>query len=216
MGYRVIAEIAGYRTMPSAAPGHVHIADLDFFGFLANIDVPQFNRRFLQNIPERLQGSAVLARYVGISDPVTDVDPARSYRVRAATAHPVQEQQRIQTFAKLVEGAGPGSAPLLAELMRQSHQSYSAVGLGTEETDLIVELVRASEGLHGAKVSGAGGGGTVVVLGDRDADEQVNAVARAYESRTGNQACVLASSSEGASFWGTRRGQYRLGSWWLD
>lgn len=216
MGYRIIADISGYAATPSERAGHVEIVDPDFGGFLANIDVYQFNRRFRENVPERMQGSTFLERYGGISDPFTDVDPTRSYRVRAATAHPVQEQQRVETFSKLIEGSGPGSAPLLTELMRQSQQSYSACGLGTEQADLLIELVEAAEGLHGAKITGAGGCGAVVVLGDRGADAQVRAVARDYESKVGKAAQVFRGSSAGACHFGARQGRYRLGSWWLD
>jgi L-arabinokinase len=216
MGYRVIADICGYQVAAGDAAGHVQIEDPDFAGFLANIDVHQFNRRFLQNLPERMQGGSFLDRYGGITDPLTEVEPQRSYAVRACTAHPVQEQQRIQTFAKLVERAGPGSAALLSELMRQSHRSYSECDLGTQETDLIVELVESTPGLHGAKITGRGGGGRVAVVGNCDAGELVQGVVQTYESHTGNPARIVSGSSPGATLWGIRRGQYRLGRWWLD
>ena len=51
--------------------------------------------------------------------------------------------------------------------MMQSHESYSAVGLGNEYTDKIVEMVRdagTDNGVYGARVSGGGNGGTVCIL----------------------------------------------------
>ena len=51
--------------------------------------------------------------------------------------------------------------------MMQSHESYSAVGLGNEYTDKIVEMIRDAgpgSGVFGARVSGGGNGGTVCIL----------------------------------------------------
>ena len=50
--------------------------------------------------------------------------------------------------------------------------SYTRIGLGCEETDLLVELGRDAgpdKGIYGAKITGGGSGGTVAFLtyGDR-------------------------------------------------
>jgi galactokinase len=77
--------------------------------------------------------------------------------------------------------------------------------------------VTRAEGVHGARISARGGGGAVTVLADRSgAAESLYQVARAYESETGQQTHVFSGSSDGASLWGARHGQYRFGSWWLD
>ena len=55
----------------------------------------------------------------------------------------------------------------LGELLYASHAGYSAMGLGCPETDQMVAAVRAlgpKRGFYGARVSGGGSGGTVVVL----------------------------------------------------
>lgn len=60
----------------------------------------------------------------------------------------------------------------LGELMFQSHAGYSTIGLGSRETDAMVEAARRmgpQNGIYGARVSGGGSGGTVVVLLRRDA-----------------------------------------------
>lgn len=65
---------------------------------------------------------------------------------------------------------------LLGQLMLQSHVSYSGVGLGSPNTDLLVELVEElgpGRGLYGAKITGGGSGGTVCVLGAKDAEPAV-------------------------------------------
>ena len=69
----------------------------------------------------------------------------------------------------------------LGKLMYESHASYSACGLGSQGTDLLVEMVKTAgvdRGLFGAKITGGGSGGTVAVLGDRKAEMSVRDVAR--------------------------------------
>ena len=79
------------------------------------------------------------------------------------TRHPIYENVRVSDFAKLLASPEPNLENLW-ELMYASHEGYSACGLGMDETDLLVGLVRSSPHLFGAKVTGAGSGGTVVVL----------------------------------------------------
>lgn len=65
---------------------------------------------------------------------------------------------------------------LLGLLMLQSHVSYSGVGLGSQNTDLLVSLVEElgpARGLFGAKITGGGSGGTVCVLGAKGSEAAV-------------------------------------------
>jgi galactokinase len=92
--------------------------------------------------------------------------------------------------------------------MYQSHASYSACGLGSSGTDLLVELVRAAgpaTGLYGAKITGGGSGGTVAVLTRKGAEEQIKQVMRRYQQETGLVVSALHGSSPGAVAWGTHR-----------
>ncbi len=67
--------------------------------------------------------------------------------------------------------------------MMQSHASYTRIGLGNAVADKIVDAVRANAkagaGLFGARISGGGEGGTVVVLGENSvrAEDAVKAIA---------------------------------------
>jgi L-arabinokinase len=93
----------------------------------------------------------------------------------------------------------------LGELMYQSHESYSACGLGTRETDLLVELVRSagpSQGLYGARMTGGGSGGTVAVLGRRDATPAIEEIAAKYAQTTGHRPHIFSGSSPGAAAFG--------------
>ena len=73
-----------------------------------------------------------------------------------------------------LQDAPPGSAAvastlaLVGEHMRQAHRGYTALGLGAPELDAMLEALDAEIGLaggvYGARISGGGSGGTVVVL----------------------------------------------------
>ncbi len=85
--------------------------------------------------------------------------------------------------------------------MAASHAGYSRCGLGTPATDRIVEAVRSAgweRGLIGARVSGGGSGGTVVVLGREEAEP----VVRRLSETLG--AGLVSGTSPGASAFGTR------------
>ena len=86
--------------------------------------------------------------------------------------------------------------------MYQSHGSYSACGLGSDGTDLLVALAReagSAQGIYGAKITGGGSGGTVAILGRQDAGERVAGIGREYERRTGRTAYLFEGSSPGAA-----------------
>src|SRR5689334_11844453 len=59
-------------------------------GYLANVDPTEFERVASQ-LPEQLSGEEFLARYGCTSDSVTTVVREREYRVRVASAHPIEE-----------------------------------------------------------------------------------------------------------------------------
>jgi len=129
--------------------------------------------------------------------------------VRAPTAHAVYESDRVEKFAELLrhqlDDPGNREEESLGELMYESHASYSACGLGSEGTDEMVELVRragVSSGLYGAKVTGGGSGGTVAVLGRRDAGAAVAEVARTFAEKTGHEPCIFSGSSPGSAAFG--------------
>jgi L-arabinokinase len=157
-------------------------------------------------LPERLAGREFLDRYGASSDSVTRIDPDRSYAIRVPTLHPVHEHARVSRFAELLkEPITEAMLRELGELMLASHASYSACGLGTPQTDALVELARR-QGLYGAKVTGGGSGGTVAVLGRSETiAEAVGEVAVAYGREWGQEPTLFAGSSPGALAFGHRR-----------
>jgi len=176
-------------------------------GYLANIDPDEFER-VTCHIREDMSGAAFLERYDGTSDTVTTVLPDRRYRVRAATAHPVYERRRAETFRKLlIEWSGGQAGLALGTLMYESHASYGRCGLGSQGTDRLVELVRSAgpdTGLYGARITGGGSGGTVAVLGRADASAAVASIADQYERETGHRPYVFAGSSPGVAAVGSQ------------
>jgi L-arabinokinase len=177
-------------------------------GHLANIAPEEFERDLMPCLPEEMAGDEFVARYEGMPDPVTRVEPGRCYRVRAPTAHPVYERRRAERFRGLMrEPAGDARLIEAGALMYESHASYGACGLGSPGTDRLVGLVRAEgpeAGLYGARITGGGSGGTVAVLGRRDASAAIARVAAAYERVTGYRPYVFAGSSPGAAVFEVR------------
>lgn len=191
MGQRIIAELGG---LPER-------------GYLANLTPEEFDKNFAAHLPQQMSGEDFLNRYHGITDAVTSVDASKTYPVFSATKHPIYEHARVKLFAEvLVDWRELRQANTLGELMYESHDSYSACGLGSSGTDELVRLVREvgpERGLYGAKITGGGSGGTVAVLGHRSAGPAVEEVAIRYAQRTGYQPMIISGSSSGAGTFGT-------------
>jgi len=180
-GIRHSVSGADYGTVRAAASmGTQIIADLkpDFSedGYLANISPDEFEREYAALLPER---------------------------IRMPTAHPIYENVRVQRFVELLE-RNEGYDEL-GELMYEAHRSYTALGLNSAGTDLIVELVRKEAGLFGAKITGGGSGGTVAVLGDQTSREAIERVVANYAKETGHRPYVFSGSSPGALAFGHLR-----------
>jgi galactokinase len=196
MGYRIIAESAGPE------------ADWRWRGYLANVEPDEFEEKFARQLPKSLSGSEFIARYGSTNDTVTTVQRDRTYAVRAPATHPIYENFRVKRFAELLQTRDRLSYEekiALGKLMYESHASYSACGLGSQATDLLLELVRATgvdHGLFGAKITGGGSGGTVAVLGDRSAETAVRNVATRFAELTGYEPYIFRGSSPGSAAFG--------------
>ncbi len=209
MGYRIIAEHAGLAVAPGNPGDPVQIFDPLWHGYLANLTPSTFEQHYAAHLPQTMTGAAFLDAYQGTTDPVTRIDPAQTYAVRTPTAHPIYEHFRVQAFSALLDlSISERRLALLGELMRQSHASYSACGLGSDGTDRLVAMVEevgTQSGLYGAKITGGGSGGTVAVLGRAEAQDAVEAIAVRYAQETGHQPVVFAGSSPGAAAFGVLR-----------
>jgi L-arabinokinase len=171
-------------------------------GYLANVDPRDFDR-VAAHVPEVMTGAEFIDRFGATSDSVTVVQPDRHYCVRASTAHPVYERRRAEMFRQLaLDRTDLAAGARMGVLMYESHASYVRCGLGSPGTDRLVELVRSSGpegGLYGARITGGGSGGTVAVLGRRDASAGVARIAQQYEEKTGYRPYVFSGSSPGVA-----------------
>lgn len=223
MGYRMLMDMAGVYVEVDE-DGLAHADDRRWRGYLANVTPQEWESEFRDWIPESMHGASFLRRYGGTTDIITRVDPSRRYAIRHPAEHPVYEHDRVRRFHALLEEAAAtereakadGRSELSAEpiytalgaLMSGSHASYTACGLDSDGTNLLVEMVRAAgphAGLYGAKITGGGSGGTVAVLARRGSSDVVHGIAREYERATGRSAAVLGGSSPGAATFGIVR-----------
>lgn len=165
---------------------------------LAELELADVNVRLL---PERMLGADFLRLREGITDPMSAVEAAVEYPVRAATLFPIEEHARARETLALLEDGSDDALVRIGELMYASHAGYSRCGLGVPRTDEIVEAVRRvgpAHGLIGARISGGGSGGAVVVLGRPDAEPRARAIAESLG------AGLVGGSSPGAARFGIR------------
>ena len=211
MGYRIISEVAGL-PVSIGSEGRVEISDPQWRGYLANVSVDDYESRFRTKIPEVITGREFLGKYGGITDAVTSVVPQRTYAVRAATEHPIYENDRIDRFRRLLQEGKIGETEFqqLGELMYASHESYSRCGLTEDGTDRLVELARTyrDRGVSGARITGGGSGGTVVFLVDRDSIASLKSLAAEYKNSTERQTYFFVGSSPGCASHGIVRLSY--------
>src|ERR1043165_9650186 len=207
MGYRIIAELAGFTVAQSGA--QVVIDDPRWGGYLANLPPSEYEERFARHMPESLSGDEFIVHYGGATDPITRIERERTYAIRAPTEHAIYESSRVKVFAESLDkqpsGSSLGDKLAMGELMYASHESYSACGLGSKGTDLLVGLVRSygvDQGLFGAKITGGGSGGTVAVLGSSDAEPAVLDLAHRYAAMTGHEPYIFRGSSPGSAAFG--------------
>jgi mevalonate kinase len=96
-------------------------------------------------------------------------------RVAEATASS-PDDTRLRALGALTD---TGTTALLAKdlaglgaAMNRAHELLSELGVSTEQLDSLCEAARVS-GAHGAKLTGAGGGGAVIAIAPRDREQAV-------------------------------------------
>jgi galactokinase len=126
-------------------------------------------------LPEALDGAAFLDRWSSTDDALTAVDAVETYPVRAATAFGVEEHARSRG---MLDALSTRETRAIGRIMAASHAGYDAMGLGHPAATVIVDGILGRPGVHGARSSGGGAGGTVVVLCEHDALEDVSELIR--------------------------------------
>jgi galactokinase len=126
-------------------------------------------------LPETLDGRRFLDTWGATGDIVTRVLPDETYPVRAATLFGLEEHVRS---VDALQALRDGQPALLGPLMAASQRGYDAMGLGHPAATAVVAEALARPGVLGARSSGGGCGGTVVVLSERGALGDVDTLIR--------------------------------------
>jgi L-arabinokinase len=207
MGLRIIETI--YRDL-----GQHHTP---LHGYLTNTSPLLYRQYFRALLPRRLRGNDFLRTYGPLASvegergaeplPLTleELDSPRLYRVRTAVDHLIAENEHAEQFLQAMEELADdqtGVSPLdpaerqrtlqrAGRLLLASHHSYRLrLELSCREADTLVDsLMEAGpeRGIYGARITGVGGGGTVVALLQRSsqATDTLLQTLRTYHAITG-------------------------------
>ncbi|MBI3978470.1 MAG: galactokinase [Chloroflexi bacterium] len=110
-------------------------------------------------------------------------------RIGRRVRHVVAENARVVAAVRALEA---GDAAALGHLMNASHDSLrDDYAVSSPQLDALVDLARATPGVLGSRLTGAGFGGCTVSLVRPDAVEAfIAAVPAAYQAKTDHQATV--------------------------
>ncbi len=175
--------------------------------YLANITPDIFEKYFVRHLPQKMSGSEFIQKYQSTFDSVTQINPQLYYDISNPTSHPIYENARVHSFAELLKTPMTEETCVrLGELMYLSHKSYSSCGLNSPGTDRLVELTKQAgpeRGLYGAKITGGGSGGTVAILGRRNAGHLIEEIMHRYTNEGGYKPYLFSGSSMGAKEFGS-------------
>ncbi len=124
-----------------------------------------------------------------------DMDPTVFRRAR----HVISENQRTLEFA---ESMSRRDWLTCGRLLCRSHQSLrDDYGVSCPELDALVEIACSVDGVYGARLTGGGFGGCIIIMVSRRAvDSLIAAQKTEYPRRSGKQASIfVARASAGAS-----------------
>ena len=192
MGYQLICEQENLAVIRDDSGVLSRYTESKWDGYLARLTPSLFREKYEDNLPLTIRGSEFLKTHPVHFDPYTPVRPEVIYPVRKSTRYAVEENNRVSAFYEILKSTtapvSDNKLDLLGELMYGAHLGYTDCGLGSSETDLIVNLVRNKRdcGLFGAKITGGGAGGTVAILG-HDSNQAQKALARSLRNTETNQ-----------------------------
>jgi galactokinase len=117
---------------------------------------------------------------------IAELPPPLDARAR----HVVTENERVLTAVEMLE---QGKMAGFGALMDASHASLRRdFAVSVPETDLLVDLARAEDGCYGARLTGGGFGGSVVIAVETGRGAEVAAhVASEYRAHSGHEPSIL-------------------------
>ena len=182
---------------------------LDQIRYLCNIDMGEWEKKYSKMVLAKILGKEFVKRYASHDDPATKINPEKRYAPRGAAEHHLLENKRSERLVHLLETANEENLLEAGWLMYESHQSYQErCGMGCKETDLLVNLIKAQgpeKGFYGAKSTGWGCGGTIVVLAARGTEDLLHNLASQYHDLTRYEPQLFFNSSLGAMEMGVIR-----------
>jgi L-arabinokinase len=210
MGYQLICEWEKLPVTRETVGVLERYTDPRWQGYLARLSPSLFRSNYEDRLPAKLKGADFSKDHPVHFDPYTPVRAEVDYPVRAATRYAVEENFRVQSFFEILKSCvtpvSDATLRLLGELMYGAHAGYSDCGLGSAETDLLVNLVRGEQGndLFGAKITGGGAGGTVAILARTTpaAEKAFSRIVTEYKARTGIDPYIFEGTSQGADAFG--------------
>lgn len=181
---------------------------------LAGVSPSEYVQRFRNELPVKWRGRDFTAAHGTPPEFEGLIREDQIYKVRSRTEHHIYENDRTHRFMeRLARARRTGERDALVEageLMYASHWSYGQrCGMGSIETDLLVNCIRArgpARGLYGAKVTAGGCGGAIAVLmaSGAAARAALEEACAAYAQKAGRDAAILIGSSPGAAAFGHR------------
>jgi galactokinase len=177
----------------------------DFGGYLCNVEITEWEKRYRKMVLAKITGQEFVKRFQTHDDPATVINTEKRYQPRPATEHHLLENKRCERLLELLDGNNGHDRQNCIEaglLMYESHTSYTEnCGLGSKETDLLIDLIKAQgpeKGVFGAKATGWGSGGTVAVLAAKGSEDTLHNIVSQYRNMTALEPYLFFGSSYGA------------------
>jgi hypothetical protein len=189
MAYRMVADLAEL-PVREVRRGVVVIEDDVWKGTPLLVPPSAWENMFRRRVPETMAGATFLELYTGINDSRLTIDRRTDYPIRAAMTYVTGEAHRARLLRALPPAAfsTPDQLAAIGELLYQSHAAADLCGLSVEPANVLVSLAMelgGAAGIHGARLSGYGGGGVVTVLAGPDSDSGIDQLCSTYEQEMG-------------------------------
>jgi galactokinase len=163
-GYGLVIDFTSLETSPVRLPEQAAWSVVDSGIPRRLVDAPYAERRRECEEAQALVGPLA---FCSLDDVEAIADPV----LRARARHVVSETARVDATASALSDDDLARA---GALMNESHDSLANdFEVSTPEIDVMAEDLRARPGIFGARISGAGFGGCLVVLHDPEVDVAV-------------------------------------------
>jgi galactokinase len=189
---RVAACRAGVALLRAAFPGITHLRDVQEIAW----------QEVATHLPNRSTAAELARSGIDLGD-IPGLDPTQPLNILACCRHVWHENARVlQTLDALAAGDIGTVGTLLTAAHVSARDDY---GISTPELDFLVNNAITLPGVVGARLTGAGWGGCVLVMVEADAiDGLQNELGAAYAATFGYRpAMFLCQAAPGAAYLGT-------------